>query len=638
MPRSTVLTAAGAGVLVAGGIGGYMLWHQHQQSSEQDEGARTAATTLATAWQNRKLDQATYVGTSPTGAAENFRTTTRALGSGPIKVTVGKIQRDGNAATADLQVSWTLSDGKQFAWTDPVPLAKSGNTWGVKVGDKSLWHPRLTADGAFSVDAGGSATRGEILGRGGAKIMANQNVYDITIDPVKATDQSVRSLEGIVGSSPGSLGAKLKKAQSSGSKGTIAVITYRESDYAAHKGSIEGLPGILATERQQPLAQTRTFGQPLLGTVGHVTAEMIKKDPQRYREGMYAGTSGLQETYDSTLAPTSGVTVTPRGSSDVILFGQKPRNGTSLQTTLDPKVQAAAEKALTKTGKTPSALVAIDVKSGDVLALANSPSYGINRALTGRYQPGSTLKVSSTYALLTKGFSTSTKVPCPPDIVVDGRRIGNFERETLSDPTFVEDFAHSCNTAFVKATADLAPGDMRTAATALGIGVDWSKQLGVGPVFTGSVPVTTGKTDQAAASFGQARTLASPMAIAVMSGSVARGSFIPPALVTNPKPGGDRTPKPLNAGAVQELHSLMRKVVTDGSGTVMQGTPGGDVYAKTGTAEFTQDGKPLVRAWLTGWQGDVAFAVLVEEVATGQTGGTVAAPVAKDFLTSLQTG
>ncbi|MDE9364675.1 penicillin-binding transpeptidase domain-containing protein [Luteipulveratus sp. YIM 133132] len=635
MPRSTVLTAAGAGVLVAGGLGGYTLWHQHQQTSEQDDGARSAATSFARAWEERSLEKASYVGTSPAGAAQNFRTATHALGDGPVSVEVGKVDRSGSTATATLRVSWTLADGTKFDWDDPVPLATSGDAWGVKIGDRSLWHPKLSANDAFAVNAPSTATRGEILGRGGAKIMSNQTVYDIQIDPGKATRSSVQQLEGVVSADPGSLTGKLRQAQSSGSKTAIPVITYRDSDYASRKSRIEGLTGVLVSERQQPLAPTRTFGQPLLGAVGPVTGEMIKDHPDRYRAGMYAGTSGLQAAYDQTLAPSGGLSVSPRSNPDQILHGSKPQNGKNLQTTLDPKVQGAAEAALTKTGKTPSALVAIDVKTGDVLAAANSPSYGINRALSGRYQPGSTLKVSSTYALLTKGFNPTTKVACPPDIVVDGRRIGNFEKETLSDPTFVEDFAHSCNTAFVQATSSLAPNDMHDAALALGIDQDWGKQLGV-PAFTGSVPPTTGKVDQAAASFGQGRTLASPLAVAVMSGSVARGSFIPPALVSGQ--GGDRTPKPLDANAVSQLHMMMRQVVTNGSGTVMQGTPGGDVYAKTGTAEFTEKGEPVVRAWLTGWQGDVAFAVMVEQVSPGQTGGTVAAPVAKDFFTRLRTG
>lgn len=79
----------------------------------------------------------------------------------------------------------------------------------------------------------------------------------------------------------------------------------------------------------------------------------------------------------------------------------------------------------------------------------------------------------------------------------------------------------------------------------------------------------------------------------------------------------------------------MRDVVTGGTGTALLHVPGEPVHAKTGTAEFGSEKPPRTRAWMTGWQGDVAFAVLVEE---GTSGGTVAGPVAARFLTLLSQG
>ncbi len=76
----------------------------------------------------------------------------------------------------------------------------------------------------------------------------------------------------------------------------------------------------------------------------------------------------------------------------------------------------------------------------------------------------------------------------------------------------------------------------------------------------------------------------------------------------------------------------MRDVVTSGTGTVLRSVPGGPVHAKTGTAEFGTDNPPKTRAWMTGWQGDIAFTAFVEE---GKSGGTVAGPVAARFLTML---
>ena len=77
----------------------------------------------------------------------------------------------------------------------------------------------------------------------------------------------------------------------------------------------------------------------------------------------------------------------------------------------------------------------------------------------------------------------------------------------------------------------------------------------------------------------------------------------------------------------------MRLVVTKGTATAaMSGAPGSPVYGKTGTAEYGTGNPPATHAWFIGWQGNVAFAVLVED---GKSGATVAAPIAKAFLTNL---
>ena len=89
---------------------------------------------------------------------------------------------------------------------------------------------------------------------------------------------------------------------------------------------------------------------------------------------------------------------------------------------------------------------------------------------------------------------------------------------------------------------------------------------------------------------------------------------------------------PLDGTAVAQLRSMMASVVSSGTGTVLRNTPGGPVRGKTGTAEHGNDPDALPRTWFAGYQRDVAFAVLVEE---GKSGGTVAAPVAKKFLTDL---
>lgn len=633
MSSRTVLGVTAGALVIAGGVGGYMYWQQADSVHKQDAAARAAATQFAHDWSTRELGAASYIGTTSQGAAANFATATAALGDGPIKVDVTKFNRDGDTATATLHVAWTLSDKRTFSWNDPIELAKRGQTWGVKVDNStSLWHPKLQASDAFVVHQD-HGLRGEIRSTDGSAIMINRTVYDISIDPTKGTDASIGQLQNVLNIT--GLVDKLHTAQKAHSQALIPVITYRQDDYIIYQNGVDGLAGVVVQSRKQPLAETRTFGQPLLGSVGPVTAEMIKKHPNRYHAGDIAGLSGLQAQYDDRLSPTPGFTITPRSDTSEALFGSKAVNGKNLTVTLDPRVQNAAEKALESQKGKPAAIVAINVKTGGVSAVANSPTYGIDRALTGRYAPGSQMKIATTYALLTHGFNPDTMVPCPKSVTVNGYRIGNFEGETAGSPKFSEDFAKSCNTAFVKAASDFSDTELQQAAHALGFGSGWAKGVGVNGVFDGNVPTANGPTDKAVSVFGQGRVQGSPLAIAVMSGSVARGSTIPPSLVTTPAPGGSHKATSLDQSAVQELQKLMRLTVTQGTAKAVKSVPGGPVYAKTGTSEWAEGGKTGVNGWLTGWQGNTAFCVLVEDIPKGKSGGDTAAPVAAKFLTTL---
>jgi cell division protein FtsI/penicillin-binding protein 2 len=211
----------------------------------------------------------------------------------------------------------------------------------------------------------------------------------------------------------------------------------------------------------------------------------------------------------------------------------------------------------------------------------------------------------------------------------------NYAGEALGTVPFSKDFADSCNTAFAGLSQKMGSSDVRTAAAALGVGAPWDKHLGVSGAFAGSVPVTTSQTEKATTAFGQARTSVSPAALAVMAASVARGSYIEPALIKAPAvAGADRTPKPLDAKAAGELRDLMRLVVTNGTATPagLGSVPGGPVFAKTGTAEYGTATPLATHAWIVGWQGNVAFAVLVED---GKSGAGVAGPIARAFLVNL---
>ena len=86
---------------------------------------------------------------------------------------------------------------------------------------------------------------------------------------------------------------------------------------------------------------------------------------------------------------------------------------------------------------------------------------------------------------------------------------------------------------------------------------------------------------------------------------------------------------PLTDGEARALQSLLRIVVTDGSGRRLDALPGPEVIAKTGTAEFEQGGQVRTHAWMIAAQGDLAVAVFVQE---GSSGSGTAGPLLEEFL------
>jgi cell division protein FtsI/penicillin-binding protein 2 len=627
--RARLAWTLAAVLVVALGAGGALWWWRQQQAA-RDAAARDAAQAYASAWAGKDLSRVPF---ADDGAAEDFAAAVKGLGDAAVTAEVDDVTRADATADGRLDVTWTLPLDVEWSYTVPVSLVERDDRWLVTgPGQGTAWAPDLAAGETMSLERTAGA-RGDLLDRSGRPLMPEGTVYVIQLDPVQATPESAAALGRLTGVD--GLVKALAQRKAASSQAPIPVITYREGDYRDRKGRLDAIDGVYVTETTQPLAPSRGFGQPLLGSYGEVTAEVVDGSEGRYVAGDRAGLSGLQRQYDPTLAGTPGLEVVT--SAKQTLFDHAATDGADVTTTLDPTVQEAAEAALAGADtEQPAALVAVDVPSGEVLAAANSPSSGFDRAVTGRYPPGSTFKVATTYAYLTGGVTTpDSVVPCPPTVTIDGKVFRNYDGESIPGrPTFFDDFTHSCNTAFVGLSPKLGDDDLQTAATALGVGADWATTVGVDGAFQGSVPTNTGGTDTAAAAIGQGRDEVSPLALAVMSGSIGRGTYVAPVLVrTEDTPNVQ--PVPLDGRAVGQIRSMMASVVSSGTATEMRGTPGGPVRGKTGTAQHGDDRSVDPYVWFTGYQGDVAFAVLIEG---GTSGGTDAAPVAKAFLTSLARG
>ncbi len=632
-----VLVAAGAVVLLVV-VAGVVVWQRSAAAERRaDEAASAAVTALAAALASGDLAGAPL--DDPAAAATGYEAVVAGLSGVRPEVEAGTTTREDDSATADLTLTWPFGpDG--WTYTTPVTMtADEDGTW-TTAWAPALVHPDLGAD-AVLASTRTTSPRAGIVRPDGSVVVGEQPVVRVGVQPSRVTD--LASLAATLAEVLDVDAADLTERVGAASPDAfVDVITLRQSDYEAVQATIQPLPGTVFATSTLPLAPTREFARALLGTVGPATAELVEQSGGRVAAGDQTGLSGLQRQYDEQLAGTPGVTVEAvagDAATRTELFAVEPVAGTPLVVTLDPTVQQAADTALADVvtsgslgadgGEGNAALVAVSVSTGAVLAVANTPATGTNRAMTGQYPPGSTFKAVSTQALLAAGVTPAENVPCPATATVDGRSFKNFEGGAIGDAaTFAEDFATSCNTAFVGLSDRLADDALAAAAAPMGLGVEWT----VGAdAFTGDVPVNASVVDKAAATIGQGRNLASPLSMAVVAGSIARGSFLDPTLVSPDTDTAVTAPEPVADLAV--VRDLMRQVATTGTGAALADVPGDPVSAKTGTAEYGTEVPPLTHGWMIGFSGDLAFAVVVED---GVSGARSAVPVAEAFLRTMR--
>lgn len=274
-------------------------------------------------------------------------------------------------------------------------------------------------------------------------------------------------------------------------------------------------------------------------------------------------------------------------------------------------------------------MVAIKPSTGAIVAVAQNDNTDGTIAMSGQFPPGSTFKLATGYGALAAGKTTpSATVDCPGHIVLHGRRIQNENAFDLGTVSVTKAFAASCNTSFAGLGMTLSPAQFAAAPKQLGLGAKWNLPV---PAFSGSVPVPASTSEQVEDAFGQGKDLASPLAMAAATATVAKGSPVSPTLLAGAK-AAKPTAEP-RASVLASLKKMMRAVVTDPDGTAHQlhGLPG-DVGAKTGTAEFGTDTPPKSHSWCVGFRGDLAFAVFIRG---GKKSSPTAVPAVKKFLRGL---
>jgi penicillin-binding protein A len=377
------------------------------------------------------------------------------------------------------------------------------------------------------------------------------------------------------------------------------------------------------------------------------------------------GRAGLERSRNDELTGRRTELVTALES----ILGRS-NEGDDVRTTLNARAQRVALDALEGTGHK-GALVALDVKTGGVLAMASSPSYDpnglgnratfarlnrdtenaplVNRATQNGYPPGSTLKVVTAAAALDSGrYRPDSQVDGSNGKRISGVPLNNFGSEDFGSVDLTFALTNSINTVWAEVGEKLGGRTMQRYMERFGFyaepPMDYpDEQMSASGVRKRGelVEMTDNSVDVGRVAIGQGDLFATPLQMATVAQTIGNGGvrLEPHIMARSVDPDGrtvetvepQEAEQAISRQTARELTLMMKQVVREGTGTAAA-LEGVEVAGKTGTAELNTSG--LNQPWFLCFTPEVAVAVTLERF-QGGTGGTTAAPIAKAVLESL---
>jgi cell division protein FtsI/penicillin-binding protein 2 len=558
-----------------------------------------------------------------------------ALGVTSATFAPGRVTQKGSKASARVTERYVLPHAGTWSTATTVRLVQRKGVWRVAWTPATI-NPALHSGAERLAAVKEWPRRAAITGAGGAPLTAAKPLVTVGVVGSRIKNAHAVSADLV---SAGAPAAQVKAALAQAKvhptffEPVFQITRARFEQLKAQPGpgNVYTVPGTQFEQTASRGAITPQLAAHLVGTVGAITAEQLKALGPPYDASSQVGQTGLEHAAERRLAgtPTTRIVVESAGATPSRTLAAFPGHpGTPVSTSIDPRIQRAAEAALAGVHKN-VAMVAMRASTGQVLAAVSDPvSVAYDQALQGAYPPGSTFKVLTSTALIRKGLSPASAASCPPSVTVDGEVFHNAEGDQPAS-TLDQAFTESCNTAFIDlAGANLHPADFPAVATLYGL--ERTPHLGLS-AFDANVPAPRGRADLAASAIGQGRVTFSPLGMATVAAAIDSGSVRAPRLVAG-APDDAIAPTPLPGAVADDLRLMMGHVVASGT-AANTGLPAG-THAKTGTAEYGTGGKLKLDAWLMGYDGDIAFAIVVPD-SGGINGGPENGPVIARFLTAL---
>ncbi len=541
------------------------------------------------------------------------------------------------------------------------------------------------------------SARGEIVDRNGVVLANNRPSYDIAISldqlRVSKRDNVVRIAEANLLSLSRVLGLTLTQTEKDFRvhyqiRRPIPMPIWRDQKtetvaaFAERASNIPGTDLIVTPVRQYPFGSLAAH---VLGYCGRAEQDEDEElEHFYYYEPDSAGRQGIERTFDGYLRGAPGgktIRVNPAGVKVGDIGEKEAERGDRITLTIDARLQEIAEKALADAhlpaGKElRGAVVVLDPRNGEVLALASAPSFDpnifnpgtsadivnavlqnplspmLNRALGARYPPGSTFKPVTLLAGLEAGtIALTDAADCHGSLQIGNRSFGCHNKNGHGTMTAMAAMAQSCDVWFYQEGMKTGVDAITKVARELGLGEPTG--IDFGSERQGLVPSPDWKRrqhgerwwngDTAQLAIGQSFLLATPLQMANMAATLGNGgtrwkSFIVKRITEShgavveekqPQVAARLSAKSVN---IQIVRQSMLGVIQHGTG-IAAAVAGLSVAGKTGTAEFQTRAGRINRAWFIGFapyeQPTVAVAVVIED---GASGSHTAAPVAHQIL------
>jgi len=523
------------------------------------------------------------------------------------------------------------------------------------------------------------APRGKVLDRDGRVIVDNHQAFEVRLTRENLKPEHIEPIAAGLHLDPDDLRARLKRFDSRPKYVPITIkqeLTPGELSFVESHRDPQTFPELDLVQTQARLYPRNGLAAHVIGYVGEVSEqELNTTEFAKYSQGDLVGKFGLERQYNDILTGVDGqrrVGVDSMGRERQVLENLEATPGNSLQLTLDLDLQAVAELGME--GKR-GAVVALDPRNGEVLAMVSRPAFDpnafatrirtqdwkelttdpntplMNRAIQAQFAPGSTFKPLVALAGLETGtIDEHTSVRCGGSAIWYGRP---FKCHQVHGYTELHSgIVHSCDVYFYNAGNRIGIDNIAEYANMVGYG----KKTGIDlpGEAEGLVPSTKWKLrtqrekwyagETISVAIGQGAVTVTPIQLASAMGGLAMGGiWYKPHLVKSGTPPEPRRGT-LNPENVAKVVSGMYGVVNEGGTGAAGAVPGLEICGKTGSAqrvsnELRKSGKLAAselkdNAWFVAFapreNPEIAVAVLFE----AGIHGNYAAPIARDVIKS----